>query len=229
MMFKGLLQDFFEIVKGTAPLLIALVALKVLFRSPFDSLRQFVTGLLCVLVGLFIFQRGVSMCLEPLATDVGESLVRLPYRGLIILVCLIIGFTATLVEPALQAVSAQADEVTQGSLNPKLLVYVTAMGSAIGMGLGIAKVLYNLPMTVILAPILVLLVVLVIISKDLYVGLAFDCAAATTGPVNIPINLAIALGLATMVAGVDPMQVGFGLVGLTCICSAASVMLACLR
>ena len=225
-MFKILAKDFFEVVKSTAPLVLALVTLKLVLHSPFDSVRQFTTGLLFVLAGLFVFQKGVSMCLEPLAADVGQSLVKLPTRGFIILVCLAIGFAATLVEPALQAVAAQAEEITIGALNRKVLIYATAIGSAVGMAMGIAKILYNLKTSYFVVPLLVVLLVLTLASKDFIVGMAFDCAAATTGPVNIPINSAIALGLAAYVAGVDPMRVGFGLVGLTCLCSAVSVMLA---
>ena len=77
---KTLLLDFFDIVKSTAPLLLALVVLKLILRSPFDSIRQFSTGLLFVLLGLFVFQKGVSMCLLPLANDVGTSLVKLPAK-----------------------------------------------------------------------------------------------------------------------------------------------------
>ena len=225
-MFKILAKDFFEVVKSTAPLVLALITIKLVLRSPFDSVRQFTTGPLFVLAGLFVFHKGVAMCLMPLATDVGQSLVKLPSRGLILLVCLVIGFAATLVEPAIQAVAAQAEEITVGALDRKVLIYATAIGCAIGMALGIAKVLYNLKTSYFVVPLLVVLLVLSLVSKDFIVGLAWDCASATTGPVNIPINSAIALGLAAFVAGVDPMRVGFGLVGLTCLCAAASVMLA---
>ena len=95
----------------------------------------------------------------------------------------------------------------------------------LGMALGIAKVIYDKPMVWFVGPILVLLFVLVFVSKDFYASVAFDCAAATTGPVNIPINAAISLGLATAM-GLDPMRVGFGLVGLSCLGAATSVMLA---
>ena len=223
---KTLLLDLLAIIKSTAPLLLALVVLKLVFRSPFDSIKQFSTGLLFVLLGLFVFQKGVSMCLLPLANDVGTSLVKLPSRGLIILVCLGIGFTSTLVEPALRILAGQAEEVTVGAMRSSVLIHATAIGTAIGMGLGIAKVLYNLKSAYFVVPLLVLLLILSLASKDFIVGMAFDCAAATTGPVNIPINSMIAVGLASVIAGIDPMRVGFGLVGLTCLCSAASVMLA---
>ncbi|MGI5870151.1 MAG: DUF1538 domain-containing protein [Kiritimatiellia bacterium] len=225
-MLKILAKDFLEVLKSTGPLLIAIITLKLLLKSPFDSIRQFTAGLVFVLVGLFIFLKGVDMCLIPMATDVGGALVKLPTRGLIILVCFAIGFTATLVEPALQVIAKQAEEITVGALKGNVLIYATAVGCALGMALGIAKVLYNLKTVYFVVPMIVVLFILAFFAEDLIVGLAWDCASALTGPVNIPINSAIALGLAANVAGVDPMRVGFGLVGLTSLGAAASVMLA---
>ncbi|MGI6495754.1 MAG: DUF1538 domain-containing protein [Kiritimatiellia bacterium] len=237
-MLKILAKDFLEVLKSTGPLLIALAALQILLKWPigsfrefiqkssFESTHQFFAGLAFVLVGLFIFLKGVDMCLIPMATDVGGALVRLPSRGLIILVCFAIGFAATLVEPALQTIAKQAEEITVGALKSNVLIYATAVGCALGMALGIAKVLYNLKSAYFIIPMLVILLVLCFFTKDLIVGLAWDCASALTGPVNIPINSAIALGLAANIAGVDPMRVGFGLVGLTSLGAATSVMLA---
>lgn len=224
--YKLVLKEFGDVVKSTAPLVLALITLKLILRSPFDSAKQLMLGMVFVLVGLFVFQKGVDMCLVPLGDDVGRSFTRMPARGVIIIVCLAIGFASTLVEPALRVIAKQAEEVTVGALRQNVLIYSTAIGCAVGMALGIAKVLYNLKSAYIIIPLLVLLLVLSFMSKDFVVGLAFDCASATTGPVNIPINSAIAIGLATVLEGVDPMRVGFGLVGLTCLGAAASVMLA---
>ncbi|MCL1910187.1 MAG: DUF1538 domain-containing protein [Kiritimatiellaeota bacterium] len=72
-------------------------------------------------------------------------------------------------------------------------------------------------------PLLALIIVLAHFAGPVFPGLAFDCASATTGPVNIPVNLAIAIGLATAV-GVDPIKAGFGIVGLCCLGTAISVL-----
>lgn len=224
-MFKVLFTDFIGVVKSTAPLVLALVALKLLLRSQFASVKQFSLGLVFVLIGLFALQLGISMCLVPLGRDVGESLPRLNNGLLILLACFAIGFTSTLVEPALREVVRQASDVSIGAISGTVLTYATAIGTATGMALGVAKVLYNLKSAYLFAPLLVLLFILCLTSKEPFVSLSFDCAAATTGPVNIPIIAAISGGLA-LALGIDPLRVGFGLVGLSCFCSAASVMLA---
>jgi hypothetical protein len=73
-------------------------------------------------------------------------------------------------------------------------------------------------------PILVLTAVLILFAPEEFVGIAFDAASATTGPVNIPINMAIAIGLAYALGGADPLLNGFGLVGLTSLGTMVTVL-----
>lgn len=225
-MLRTLLGDFFTILRSVAPFVLVLVVLKLALRSPFDSPKNTCIGALLVLVGLFCLQKGINMCLQPMALDVGHGLIVLRrHVWLILSIAFAIGFCATLVEPALKPISQQVEEATVGTISAKILVYATAIGSGIGMLCGIAKVIYDKPMMPFVLPFLVLLIVLILVSDDIFVSVAFDCAAATTGPVNIPINAAIALGLAAAL-GLDPMRVGFGLVGLSCLGSAVSVLAA---
>ncbi len=219
-----LARELKGVVFSVLPLALILLVLKLLvFRSPFESNRQFATGIVFVVLGLFLFLQGAGMSLIPSAEDVGASLVRLN-RPLIIAVAFCIGFVATLVEPALASVTAEAENVSVGVLTSRFLLIVTALGFAVGMALGVAKIVYNINVIYILAPTLLLLAVIAWFSSRTMGGLAFDCAAATTGPVNIPVNMALALGLARGVEGVDPLTAGFGVVGLTVLYAAMSIM-----
>ena len=225
-MLRPLLGDLFTILRSVAPFVLVLVTLKLALRSPFDSPKNACIGAFLVLVGLFCLQKGINMCLQPMAEDVGHGLIILRrHVWLILAIAFAIGFCATLVEPALKPISQQVEEATVGTISAKILIHATAFGSGIGMLCGIAKVVYDKPILPFVLPFLVLLIILIPLSKDIFTSVAFDCAAATTGPVNIPINAAIALGLATAL-GLDPMRVGFGLVGLSCLGSAVSVLAA---
>ncbi len=92
------------------------------------------------------------------------------------------------------------------------------------MALGATKILYNINFLHILIPVLLVLAGLGYCSSQTMGAIAFDCAGATTGPVNIPVNMAIALGLARGVEGLDPLTAGFGLVGLTVLCVAMAIL-----
>lgn len=212
------------VVFSVAPLVIILLVLKlVVFRSPLESNKQFLFGVVFTILGLFLFLQGAQMSLIPVAESAGSDLVKLP-RWLIIVVAFIIGFVATLVEPALASVTHEAENVSVGAISSKFLMGLTAFGFAIGMTLGVVKIILNINFLYILVPALLLLAVLAYFCDQTFAAIAFDCAGATTGPVNIPVNMAIALGLARTVEGVDPLTAGFGIVGLTVLGVAGAIM-----
>jgi hypothetical protein len=219
-----LTKELKNVVFSVLPLVLILVILKLaVFRSPFESNKQFVLGTVFTILGLFLFLQGAQMSLIPTAESTGAELVRLN-RPLIIVVAFCIGFVATLVEPALASVTAEAENVSVGVITSKFLLIVTAFGFAAGMALGVTKIIYNISLIHILVPTLLVLAVLGWFSSQTMGGIAFDCAAATTGPVNIPVNMALALGLARGVEGIDPLTAGFGVVGLTVLFAAISIM-----
>jgi hypothetical protein len=216
-------RAFWEVFCSVAPLIGLLLVLKVtLFRTPFESAGRLGVGIVFALVGLFVFLHGVNMSMIPLADETGASLARLG-RPLILLVVFGVGLAATLVEPGLQTVVKQAEEVSQGAYPAKTLVYLTAAGFGFGALLGALKIVYNIEFYYVLAPLLVLAVILAKIAPAPFPALAFDCASAATGPVNIPVNLAIALGLARSV-GADSLTAGFGIVGLTSLGATTAVL-----
>ena len=89
----------------------------------------------------------------------------------------------------------------------------------------IAKILFQISSTRIIIPLLFVTIILTYFAPEGIVGIAFDSASATTGPINIPINMAVALGLSKVLAASDPLLNGFGLVGLTSIGAAISVLI----
>lgn len=212
------------VVFSVAPLVIILLLLKfAVFRSPLESNKQFAFGVVFTIFGLCLFLQGAQMSLIPVAESAGSELIKLP-RWLIIIVAFAIGFVATLVEPALASVTHEAENVSVGAISSKFLMGLTAFGFAIGMTIGIIKIIYNINFLTILVPALVVLAVLGYFCNQTFAAIAFDCAGATTGPVNIPVNMAIALGLAQSVEGVDPLTAGFGIIGLTVLGVAAAIM-----
>lgn len=222
--FWFLVKEFKGVVVSVAPLVVILLVLKLLIlRSPLESNRQFLFGTLFTIVGLFLFLQGAQMSLIPLAEATGADLVKLN-RPLILVIAFCIGFVATLVEPALTAVTHEAEITSVGAITQKLLLTLTAFGFACGMLLGVFKIIYNINFLWILVPALAAMAVLGFFCDQTFAALAFDCAGATTGPVNIPVNMAIALGLARSIEGVDPLTAGFGMVGLTMFGVAAAIM-----
>lgn len=221
-----MLKDLIGVFKSLTPIVLVLLLFQVLIlKSPLQKSQSFFGGYFLSLAGLFLFLKGISLCLIPLGESVGASLPVLDNKLLIIAIGFVMGYLSTLTEPALHALAMEAEEISIGVLPKQVLIQAVAVGFGGGMALGITKILFQISTTKIVIPLLVVTVILTYFAPDGIVGIAFDSASATTGPINIPINMAVAIGLSRVIAGSDPLLNGFGLVGLTSLGSAITVLL----
>ena len=164
------------------------------------------------------------MSLFPLGDSVGQNLIVLEKKWLIVLVAFIIGYFGTLVEPALKALALEVEEISIGAIPHRVLIHGVAVGFGMGMAIGIFKILNDISYIKIIVPLLTLIIILTIVAPDEFVAIAMDSASATTGPVNIPLNMALAIGLTKIIESADPLLAGFGIVGLTSIGAMISVL-----
>lgn len=129
-----------------------------------------------------------------------------------------------MVEPGLRSLALEVEEISIGAIPAKILIQVVAIGFGLGMTIGIAKILNNIPTKTIVFPIILIAIVLGYFAPREFVDIAMDSASATTGPVNIPLNMAIALGLSKILETSDPLLNGFGIIGLTSLGAVISVL-----
>lgn len=222
---SGHLTALLETLGSVIPLAGILLFLQlVIFKKPLQDTKQFITGFIVTVIGLHLFLQGVELSLIPLGDSVGGNFVLIEKKWIVLIIGFVIGYFATLVEPGLQALAMEVEELSTGAIPAKVLIHAVAIGFGSGMAIGLGRILFNISYPKIVVPLLILVVGLVFITPEPFNSIAFDAASATTGPVNIPINMALAVGLASTIDGVDPLLAGFGVVGLTSVASMVSVM-----
>ena len=64
----------------------------------------------------------------------------------------ILGFGATLAEPALNALGLTVENLTNGAFKKSLLMYAVSIGVGCGIALGVLKIVYNIPIVYSLFP-----------------------------------------------------------------------------
>lgn len=225
MKFVAGLGELLGTLKTILPLTLILVLFQMfILKKPLHNMKEFIVGLILVVLGLHFFLKGASMSLLPLGESIGRNLVIIERKWLIVFIAFIIGYFGTLVEPALKVLALQVEEVSVGVISHKVLVHVVAIGFGTGMGIGIFKILMNISYVKIVVPLLILVIILIFLTPESFVSIAIDSGSATTGPVNIPLNMLIAVGLAGIIEGTDPLLAGFGIVGLTSIGAMISVL-----
>lgn len=221
-----ILSPLWDTIKGILPLTIILSLLQVIvLKKPIKNIKDFIIGLIFAIIGLHLFLKGTNMSLIPLGDSVGRNLYVIDKRWVIVLIGFIIGYLGTLVEPALKTLALEVEELSIGAIPNKVLVHGVAAGFGLGMGIGLYKIIGNVPYIKIIVPLLILVIILAFISPEPYLSIAMDSASATTGPVNIPINMALAVGLSSIIESADPLLSGFGIIGLTSVGAMVSVLI----
>ncbi|MCX7216256.1 MAG: DUF1538 domain-containing protein [Burkholderiales bacterium] len=145
-----------------------------------------------------------------------------PFWGAVIALIFawVLGFGATMAEPALNALGATVQNMTNGSFKKSMLMYAVAGGVSTGIALGVAKLIFDFNLLYILIPGYILAVILTALSTEEFVNIGWDSAGVTTGPVTVPLVLAMGLGFSGAVKAVE----GFGILAAASIAPIVAVL-----
>ena len=224
-------------VRAILPLVLFLMfVLFVVLKSTLPNKMVTVYGLTLSILGMCIFNIGLTYGLGAIGSQTGGVLpaafMEIPvsesspifniFTGLSIVIgfAFILGFGATLAEPALNALGLTVQELTNGAFKKSMLMYSVAGGVAVGIALGVSKVVLGFDLMKVLLPLYLLGITLTIFSTEEFVNVAWDSAGVTTGPVTVPLVLAMGLGLGNAVSAID----GFGILSLASICPIVAVL-----
>lgn len=138
----------------------------------------------------------------------------------VLLFAFIMGYGATLAEPALNALGMAVEEITVGTFKKSLLIQSVAVGVGFGIAIGLAKIIWGLPLFWMLLIPYMLLMVFTKFSSEEFVNIGWDSAGVTTGPITVPLVLALGLGIGTQVGAAE----GFGILSMASVCPVISVL-----
>ncbi|MGV3666313.1 MAG: DUF1538 domain-containing protein [Leptospira bouyouniensis] len=127
--------------------------------------------------------------------------------GIVLVFAFVLGYSATLAEPALSALGNAVEETTVGTFRKSLLIQSVAIGVGFGTLIGILKIILEIPIVWILVPVYLFLLILNRLSKPEFIEIAWDSAGVTTGPITVPLVIAMGLGIGNQLGTTD----GFGI------------------
>lgn len=138
----------------------------------------------------------------------------------VLIFAFIMGYGATMAEPALNALGLAVEEITIGTFKKSLLMKAVALGVGAGITFGVAKIIWGIPLIFMLGPPYVALLVISKLSTEEFVNIGWDSAGVTTGPVTVPLVLAMGLGIGGQVGVIE----GFGILSMASVCPILSVL-----
>jgi hypothetical protein len=232
-------------VRAILPLVLFLFIVLILFlRERIQHPDEMVLGVGFAVFGMWLFSIGLSLGLTPLGDQVGSnvpsafsSILPAPINGGIagihgplfgtifgkivaIVFAFLLGYAATLAEPALNVLGATVEKITVGAFKKSLLMQAVAIGVGLGLGLGIVKLAFDVPLPYLLIPPYILLLFITFISLETFVNIGWDSAGVTTGPITVPLVLAMGLGIGSQVDVVE----GFGVLAMASVMPILSVL-----
>jgi hypothetical protein len=224
-------------VRAILPLVLFLMfVLFIVLRSSLPNKMVTFYGLTLSILGMCIFNVGLTYGLGAIGAQAGSVLpaafMELPISqfspiypeavGIVLVIgfAWLLGFGATLAEPALNALGLTVQNLTNGAFKKSMLMYSVAGGVSVGIALGVAKLVFALDLMTMLLPLYIIGIVMTMFSTEEFVNVAWDSAGVTTGPVTVPLVLAMGLGLGNAVSAVE----GFGILSLASICPIVAVL-----
>jgi hypothetical protein len=231
------IAEFINSLRAIVPLLgFLLLVMLIVLREKIAKPGILLYGIILLIAGMILFNLGLTYGLSNLGEQAGNILPgafekirqveKSPLYSVevgILVVCLFslfLGFVATLAEPALQATGITVQNLTQGALKKKSLVYAVSFGVAGGMAVGVMQMIFAWPLLWLLAGGYGVAAILTWFSREDFVNIAWDSAGVTTGPITVPLVLALGLGL----GGALQRPEGFGILAMASIGPIVSVL-----
>ena len=195
----------------------------VIIRQPLPHLEEIIIGSIMVVIGLSMFIEGLNMALFPLGENMAQALTRKGNLFWLLLFAFALGFSTTIAEPALIAISKKAAEIAAGAdlidnnlndINSYALGLRLTVAFSVGFAilLGVLRILLNWPIHYLIIGGYILVMIITVFAPVEIIGIAYDAGGVTTSTITVPLVTALGVGLATIIKGRNPLLDGFGLI-----------------
>ncbi|MFT7003373.1 MAG: nitrogen regulatory protein PII [Sulfurimonas sp.] len=222
----GIIKGLLGVVVDVVPILGVIVFFQyAILKKPIENLKEVVIGFGLVILGLDAFIVGLDMGLFSVGETMAFELTQYDNNFIIYSFGFAIGFSTTMAEPSLTAIAKKAKEISDGRINDFVLRLFVALGVAIGIALGAYRIIVGGEIVYYIIAGYLLVIVLTFMAPKYIVPIAYDSGGVTTSTVTVPLVAALGLGLATNIAGRDPLIDGFGLIAFASLFPMITVML----
>ncbi|WP_419778458.1 DUF1538 family protein [Maridesulfovibrio sp.] len=220
----AVLRKLWTAFKDLLPIILVIAFFQiVVLRQPLPNMGEVFFGGMLVVLGLMLFVQGLEMGLFPIGEEMARALARKGSLFWLLSFAFLLGFSTTVAEPALIAVSAEAASIAaQGnliapgeeSLNRYALGLRLSVAFSVGVAIliGVLRILRGWPVHYLIIGGYVVVMLMTLIAPKEIVGIAYDAGGVTTSTVTVPLVAALGVGLASIIKGRSPLLDGFGLI-----------------
>ena len=192
-------------------------------QQPFPELLNVFIGLAFVIIGLALFVLGLEIGLFPIGEAMAEAFALKGSLFWLLAFGFGLGFSTTIAEPALIAVTKKAAAVAttagfigEGPAAGKAYAFGLRLTVAFSVGVaimvGLIRILKGWPVHYLIIGGYIVVMIMTAFAPKEIVGIAYDAGGVTTSTVTVPLVTALGVGLASTIRGRNPLVDGFGLI-----------------
>ena len=181
-----------------------------------SEIEKIFIGFIYTFLGLVIFLTGVNVGFLPVGNTIGMSLINSIDKTLVLPLIMLIGYFIVKAEPAVQILTKQVSDITDGMVSEKVMMNTLSIGMMVALILSLFRAWYGIPFFAILVPGYIIALGLTFFAPEIFIGIAFDSGGVTSGPMTASFILPLMIGIceASGRANIDVMKDAFGLVSM---------------
>ncbi len=230
-------KNIFSVFLNILPILVVVTSFQLfVIKQPFPDLAATISGLIFVLVGLFLFIQGLEIGLFPHGEKMAFQFSDKGNIWWLLIFGFALGFSTTIAEPALIAVAKKAGEIAADAnaipdtgksiANYAFGLRITvAISVGLAISIGVFRIVKGWPIQCFIIIGYICIVIITAFAPEEIVGIAYDSGGVTTSTITVPLVAALGVGLASCIRGRSPIVDGFGLIAFASLTPMFFVML----
>jgi len=175
-------------------------------------------GVILVYVGLVIFLCAVEAGFLPVGKIIGKEIATIKdptnqalvnsRHIILIVVGVVLGVVAVFAEPAVHVLTAQIENVSNGSVKKVSVLIALAAGNGIAIGIAMLRTFMRFSLFYVVVPGYFIAFLLSFFVKPIYTAIAFDSGGVVSGPMNSSFIQPFAIGACFVFASQDGLNPG---------------------
>lgn len=203
-----------EVAVAVLPIAGLFLVFQLLFRRfRRHQVGKIISGLIYTYLGLVLFLTGVNVGFMPAGQYIGSSLASGGQKWLLLPVGVVIGYFIVRAEPAVQVLTKQVEEVSNGFITQASIRRSLSVGVALSAGISMLRILTGISILWFLIPGYVVSLGMTFFVPQIYTGIAFDSGGVASGPMTATFLLPLAMGACEALGG-NILTDAFGVVAM---------------
>ncbi len=212
--FTSIPLQILNVLKSFAPIILFFVIYQIFaLKLSLRVLLKICFGLIYSVLGLTLFFTAVNVGFMQTGAYIGNALSTVN-KWSIIPIGMLIGLFIIFAEPAVHVLTKQVEDLTNGVIKGKTMLFTLAVAMSVAIGLAMLRVITKINLLWFIIPGYAIALILMFVVPEVFTGIAFDSGGVASGPMTATFLLPFTAGASLFLNGETGVEQTFGVVAL---------------